>query len=526
MKISNIHGLTKFIVVLSLSMLMFYFLNRYTFWFSDDYSIGYDANYGGRFSELSTILDATSDFYMQWSGAVIPTFLGHLFCGYFSSKTVFNLLNTLMFGLFVLVCTKIISNGRLKQIPLLAPILFMLAWWWVCPVPSETMLWVAGSLNYLWNSFFCLLFIYCFLNFAPERSPIFLQIVFFMVALLAGISHVLSTAAIGGGILMWIIRERKFTANTIVMLSGFAIGALFLYLAPGNYERFEIYYGGRSFLQSMLFTLAQYKAVYISIISLIIIRLVNKESAREFCCENFIIIMVLLWSIIACSIVFRPEPRATFFPELIAAILCLKIALKYFKEVHLGVLFLLLSISFIVDYTYAMHSCVEQYDKNEKLLQSLRASGGEVCFETVESPHRMVNPIRIDSWARYGICQKYNLPKLVFHPLAYEKRDDFGNVCVPENKCELVNQYAYCVYDSYILQIPDSIASQSIINCHVEYKAAHNWHRSLRNFFGLYDYLREASVSLDCAIEIDGYDYYIVPVMEYKDEIITQISIR
>ena len=66
-----------------------------------------------------------------------------------------------------------------------------------------------------------------------------------------------------------------------------------------------------------------------------------------------------------------------------------------------------------------------------------------------------------------------------------------------------------------ILEKGNSIASQSTISCHVEHEGVHNW-QVVKKLFGLYDYCREASVSLDCAIKIDGYDYYIVPVMEYK----------
>ncbi|MBR4115266.1 MAG: hypothetical protein IKK40_04580, partial [Bacteroidales bacterium] len=51
--------------------------NKYTFWFSDDYAIGYDAAYGGRFDSIAKIVKSTIVGYFHWSGAFIPTFLGH-----------------------------------------------------------------------------------------------------------------------------------------------------------------------------------------------------------------------------------------------------------------------------------------------------------------------------------------------------------------------------------------------------------------------------------------------------------------
>ena len=517
-----------YLLLLAVFLILFWVFNEYTFLFSDDYSHGYSITLGGRFDSIRKILKDTISVYFHWSGAFLPTIFGRLFCGYFTSKAIFNIANTIVFGAFLHFCISLIllinHNADRK---ILVTILFAALWYLCCPAPSETMFWISGAVNYLWNCTLCVLLIFCLTRYADKNSSTAAKSMFAALAFLAGTANVISTMAITAALLLdFVLHRKNISGNRRVFYIGFLIGALVLYCAPGNFGRFAAYYCGfdtlsanvKYALHARILTLAQYRAVYLCAFGLLLLRLTDKNRFNDFLRENSFPLSMLAVSVLAFSVVFGSEPRSAIFPELIACIVTANLILCHLKgKIIIGVT-AALSILCVIDSPFALRAVIEQNENNEQLMAALKNGNGEACFETIQSRHRMANPLRIDSWSRYGICKTYDLEKVVLHPLLYCKRDELSSMCSAKNSSPEIHPNAFYCDHSLILQISDSVSRGNSISYDLCYRMPQLWHRTLRNKMHLFDYERHVSDKAPCVFSADGYNYYIIESPENKGE--------
>ena len=518
-----------YLLLLAVFLFLFWVFNEYTFLFSDDYSHGYSEALGGRYDSISRILKETVTIYFHWSGAFLPTIFGRLFCGYFASKAIFNIANTIVFGVFLHFCISLILliNRNATNRKIIVTILFAALWYLCCPVPSETMFWISGTINYLWNCTLCILFIFCFTRYADNNSSTTAKWMFATLAFLAGTTNFISTLAIAAALLLdFILHRKNISRNRRVFYIGFLIGALVLFCAPGNLGRFAVYYGGfdtlsakvKYAIHARILTFSQYRAVYLCALGLLMLRLTDKNRFKDFVRENSFFLSMLATSVLAFSFVFGSAPRSAIFPELIACIVTANLILSHLKAKNIICVIAALSILCAIDLPIALRAVIKQYENNEQLMADLKSGNGETCFETIPSPHRMANPLRIDSWSRYGICKTYDLEKVVLHPLLYCKRDEFFSICSAENSSPEIHQYAFSCDHSLILQIPDSVSSGNSISYDLCYRMPRLWHRTLRSKMHLFDYERHFSGKTFCVFSEGGYNYYIIEAPENKGE--------
>ncbi|MBO7478418.1 MAG: hypothetical protein J6U04_10860 [Salinivirgaceae bacterium] len=517
-----------YLLLLAVFLFLFWVFNQYTFLFSDDYSHGYSEALGGRYDSILRILRETVTIYFHWSGAFLPTIFGRLFCGYFTSKAIFNIANTIVFGVFLHFCISLILLiNRNADRKILVTILFAALWYLCCPVPSETMFWISGTVNYLWNCTLCILFIFCFMRYADKNSSTAAKLMFATLAFLAGTTNFISTMAIAAALLLdFVLHRKNISGNRRVLYVGFLIGALVLFCAPGNLGRFAVYYGGfdtlsakvKYAIHARILTFSQYRAVYLCALGLLLLRLTDKNRFKDFVRENSFLLSMLVVSALAYSLVFGSALRSAIFPELIASIVTANMILCHLKEKTIICVTAALSILCVIDFPFALRAVIEQNENNEQLMAALKNGNGETCFETIPSRHRMANPLRIDSWSRYGICKMYDLEKVVLHPLLYCKRDEFASMCSAENHSPEIHPNAFYCDRSLILQIPDSVSCGSSISYDLCYRMPQLWHRTLRSKMHLFDYERHFSGRAFCVFSADGYNYYIIEAPENKGE--------
>ncbi len=518
-------SVNKWCILLFIGIL-FFILNQTTYYFSDDFSLGFNERLSGRYDSVSKIIDEVVTVYFNWSGAFIPTFFGALFAGYFENKIWFNIANTIVFCVLLTKCSQIV-DGKSNY----AFLIFFQLFWFLCPIPCETLLWIAGSTNYLWNCTLTIVFITIFLK--VDRDTVISLKVFFLaiIAFLAGSTHVLSSAVVCGALLVYYFFNRKTIPSKAILLSVFfALGTIVLYIAPGNYQRYGIMYSNcttfidlfKQFCSSSLMSFGYYKAVYALLIGLVILRLTRKNIFQRFCEENLFLLVCVGWGIIAFSFVFRSAIRSCLFPELISIILLSKLflLLPYKRSVCV-----ILCFCFVVDYASAVFYANKNYRYNETCLSEMQQNGGILCYTPSDSPHRMVNPIRFDSWSCYGISQRFQVPSVSFYPKEYCKKDLFPELCIKENNEFSICQYAYKINNSIVLQVPKTIAKDSL-SCTIEYTKSFKWHRGIREFLGLYQYKTiERDVLPVCFSTLDKNYYVVIPSIDHSTNEITKIEI-
>ena len=160
---------------------------------------------------------------------LVPELFGGLL-----GKAAFNVCNALVFVLLAHLVS-LLATGRRSLLALSA----FLAIVGTCyPVPGETMLWMAGSANYMWAITLSLLLVYV-LKCAQGRplgwGKAILWLLFGFVA--GGFNEATSLGFLGGFLLYYAFNYRLFDRRAVVMMMGYALGIMLIVLSPGAWNR-------------------------------------------------------------------------------------------------------------------------------------------------------------------------------------------------------------------------------------------------------------------------------------------------
>ena len=162
--------------------------------------------------------------------ANIPDFLFNGLLG----KPLFNVCNTLMFGLMAHVVSRL-STGRNSVAVLAMLFAYIIAAW---PVPGETLMWLAGSCNYLWSMTASLLFIAYLMHHRNGKPGWMLGIVVAVLSFLAGAANEGTTMGVGLGlVLYYLFNRRKVDRAVVIAMAAYLLGIVWLISSPGIWQR-------------------------------------------------------------------------------------------------------------------------------------------------------------------------------------------------------------------------------------------------------------------------------------------------
>ncbi len=160
---------------------------------------------------------------------LVPELFGGLL-----GKAAFNVCNALVFVLLAHLVS-LLATGRRSLLALSA----FLAIVGTCyPVPGETMLWMAGSANYMWAITLSLLLVYAMKR--VQGKPLgwgaaLLWLLFGFVA--GGFNEATSLGFLGGFLMYYAFNYRLFDRRAVVMMMGYALGIMLIVLSPGAWNR-------------------------------------------------------------------------------------------------------------------------------------------------------------------------------------------------------------------------------------------------------------------------------------------------
>ena len=159
--------------------------------------------------------------------------VAELFCGLLG-KPLFNVCNALMFGLLAHVVS-LLATGRRS---LLAQAILYACIGTCFPVPGETMLWLAGSCNYLWSITGSLWVLYYLLNHRSSALGWGKGLLLLLGAMLAGAGNEAISFGLFGGLFLYFAFNRdKIDRVVIVGMVGYLLGVLLIMSSPAAWER-------------------------------------------------------------------------------------------------------------------------------------------------------------------------------------------------------------------------------------------------------------------------------------------------
>ena len=443
----------------SIIVIAFFIISCCGFLMGDDYWMKSDV------STLFDLVKYTGAFYFNYGGRLFSVACQYLFRGVLGDHRIwYAIVNTAFFILCMVTCGRLIKDK--KEGSMSVVLLFALLFWFLCPVPKNTLFWIAGSPTYMWANTLSFVFLLFYLKYQDGNFSGSGKLGLFVLSFLAASEFITAASISGAFVVYYAFNIKKLKGNAIPLVIGFLLGSMFLLFAPGNFRRAAWDHGSASLLDTWYLLhhpfveIVKYRALWIFLAVLVIGLIKNKGAVKNWMKNNAILLLSLGWSVMACSVVFRPIRRAFFFTETVSIILALKLLYDHFdlkgwvRNGVIGVLFVL----FAVDSVFAVRETMRLRAFHEASMKKIMDSGGIVVLDQALSSHRMAYaPIYGSLTSRY-LEKIYNMDTVFVYP--YYCLDKYYHQDPP-----LENVY---VADDYYADDPDVPKSVVVLVIRIE----------------------------------------------------------
>lgn len=189
----------------------------------------------GDLTHVNTVGDLLRSYYNKYLilNGRSSDMLAELFCGLLG-KPLFNVCNAVMFGLLAHVIS-LLATGRHS---LLAQVMLYTCIGTCYPVPGETLLWLAGSCNYLWTITGTLLVLRFLQRHRQLQVKSWQLGLILLGAFLAGAGNeAMSFAFIAACVVYYLFHRGQVDRQVVLVLVFYGLGALLILASPAAWER-------------------------------------------------------------------------------------------------------------------------------------------------------------------------------------------------------------------------------------------------------------------------------------------------
>ena len=211
---------------------VFYWMNLLTPFKEDDML---HSLVSGDLTHINTLRDL---FHSYWNKYFIlngrtSDNVAEVFCA-FLGKPLFNVCNTLVFALMAHLVS-LLSTGRRS---ILSQALLYACIGTCYPVPGQTMLWLAGSCNYLWVLTASLALVYYLLHHSTGKIGWMSGLLLFLGSFMTGAGNeATSFAFLGAFVLFYLFNRERLDRAALIVLAGYALGVLLIMGSPAAWRR-------------------------------------------------------------------------------------------------------------------------------------------------------------------------------------------------------------------------------------------------------------------------------------------------
>lgn len=508
------------------------------FWWTDDIDSQHDLLHS-----FSDLVNRTRISYLGWSSLWLVKFFQHLFCNMLQDhRWCFDVANTVLFIVYLLICGRLVTI-QTKEKPVLYSFVFALLFWFLCPIPSETLFWAVGSIAYMWTDVLVFFFLYMFLKYKDSNSSFVCKVCAFLFSLVSASNIIPSVSICGAFVVYYCTHIRELKGNAIPFVAGFVIGTLIILFAPGNFVRAaesENYFSFIDKFKNVLFhpirEIVKYKAFWLLVMVMVFGCIKKKWVVKSWLKDNVILVYALGWSIIAFSVVFQPDVRALTFTEALSIVMMMKFvldtreSLNFFGEIGVKktrLLKLTLLLLLVVDAYCAVKETKAQRNNNSNLLAQIADANGVLALDTPVSRHRMAYAPFYPNWTWEALAYKMNLDSVHVYPYFCQDKY-FTNSPLGDN--------VFVDYDGrmgedgmVIIRMPSETKGMAGGKGHlfsISYMRPKKWYRLWLDKLRNYHYERTVEVNSGTPyVQYDGYDYFLVWLKKENARNVKSVSI-
>lgn len=202
-------------------------------------------NWANRVDSFSEVVGDMRNYYINWSPRWIAYFIGKIF--YWIGKPFFNPLNALAYTALMLVLYKHVVPEKGRYHPAIFVLLNTLVWF-LLPAWGQDMLWLAGSVHYLWTTLFIFIFLLPYrllYTSAGFQAKKWFAPAWFFMGILAGAGNENTSAMcaifIAGFLLYHLCAKKRVPVWCLSGSAGCLMGFISMLLCPGIHKRMTHY---------------------------------------------------------------------------------------------------------------------------------------------------------------------------------------------------------------------------------------------------------------------------------------------
>ena len=310
-------------------------MNQLTpFTVKDDPAYSFIKESDGILFDITKPIDSITDVFISqinhWhtiNGRFTNHFIGQLFDGLLG-KSVFDIVNALIFCLVVYLINLFLFGGKRQLWDVVSVILFFVA----IPAFNQTVLWMMGSVNYLWSVFFVLLFL-CVLKLHKGQLISKKHWIIGLPIILLGWSHEGFCLPLSGALFIYIIINYKTIYKTAYFpfMLFFMIGTTLSVFAPATFIRADasgvndVFKVAIDNIKTAILSISRLRVFWMVLCVTLYMLINNKTKTKVFFSENKYLYLVVLFSLAIIVLSGRNSfVRVRFCTEFFSMLLLMK----------------------------------------------------------------------------------------------------------------------------------------------------------------------------------------------------------
>ncbi len=421
-------------IVFGVFALMFYLLNANTNIAIDDFGYKYIFTFDiekNRVHNLIDILNSMHAHYLKQNGRLLVNGLAQLFL-INDDKLIFNIVNTLMLIVVILLVYLLAGKG-LKKMSISGVFFLILSFWFLIPGPNHSLLWLTGSINYLWAMALALTFLWVYkkLSRMDKTLSVYMYPLLFVFGFISGFTHEVISVGISGALFFIHIKKIKTIRPDLAwLISGFFLGTLILIIAPGNFVRLdnnsELTPGIMANLihrAAIFFAVKYYLAFMILLFSMVYLRYKKPAYLKLFLKEQKIYLLSILISFVFIILAGAYQPRVFFGIAIFSILLLFKLFIDFKHSFNSKTILLvlgLLTMLMIVEWKNTYTDLKYNYTEFKAAEVNWRNKEQNVFPAIDKKKNRFVSfgmgGIDKDFWSNIVMSKYYQKDYLVFMP--------------------------------------------------------------------------------------------------------------